>query len=58
MGTRLPSSTEVLIIRPTGWKRFRRIIESDDAFPGVPARKPGIPEQDPNALRSAECSCC
>jgi hypothetical protein len=43
MGTRLPSSEEVLIIRPTGKKgqpphRSNRVTPLD---PGAPARKPG-----------------
>src|SRR5438045_2557848 len=53
MGSCLPSAGEVLIIPPTGKmgqppQRFSRVIPP---FPG-PARKPGIPEQDPDAMRS------
>jgi hypothetical protein len=50
MGSRLPSEEEVLIIRPTGKKGCRsRFQPGDLSCPGVPARKAGISEQDPNA---------
>ena len=54
MGRRLPSAGEVLIIRPTGKKgqpphRSNRVTPES---PGVPARKPGIPKQDPIAMWS------
>lgn len=55
MGTCLPSPIEVLIIPPAGKKgqpphRSNRVTPSlPDSLPG----SPGIPKQDPNAVRSA-----
>ncbi len=54
MGRRLPSREEVLIIRPAGKKgqpphRSNRVTPSlPESLPG----SPGIPKQDPNAMRS------
>jgi len=55
MGSRLPSAVEVLIIRPAGKKgqpplRFNRVSPS---VPGHLPGSPGIPKQDPKAVRSS-----
>ena len=54
MGSRLPSAGEVLIIPPAGIKGIDRDVSKParSCLPGPPARKPGIPKQDPNAMRS------
>jgi len=52
MGTRLPSEREVLIIRPTGITGNLNVSTGLPKSSGAPARKPGIPKQDPNAMRS------
>ena len=55
MGRCLPSEEEVLIIRPAGKKgqpphRSNRVTPSlPESLPG----SPGVPKQDPNAMRSA-----
>jgi hypothetical protein len=51
MGSCLPSAREVLIIRPTGKKgsTAEALQPEPPSTPGVPARKPSIPKQDPNA---------
>jgi hypothetical protein len=51
LGTSLPSEEEVLIIPPTG-KKGQGAFASVDPSPRRPARKPGIPKQDPDAKRS------
>jgi len=56
MGTRLPSAGEVLIIRPAGKKGKlpHRSSRVNPLPPGVPCPgSPGIPKQDPNAMRSS-----
>jgi len=60
MGSRLPSEEEVLIIRPTGKKGQAAIaFQQVTPPPRGPARKSGIPAQDPNAKAvQTECSCC
>ena len=53
VGRRLPSREEVLIIRPTGKQgQVHFVFEQVAPNPRGPARKPGIPKQDPNAKRS------
>ena len=59
MGSRLPSAEEVLIIRPTGKKGRAAFASQRDSFSRRPARKPGIPKQDPDGKAvQTECSCC
>ena len=55
MGSSLPSAGEVLIIRPAG-KRVSRLFAYTGSAPSVPGHlpgSPGIPKQDPNAMRSS-----
>jgi len=52
MGSCLPSAGQVLIIRPTGKKGRRRNAPIGPLTSRGPARKPSIPEQDPNRVRS------
>ncbi len=52
MGSRLPSEEEVLIIRPAGIMGKPNVSVGLPKLSGVPARKPGIPKQDPNVMRS------
>jgi hypothetical protein len=55
MGTRLPSAEEVLIIRPAG-KTGQPPHRSNQVIPSLPESlpgRPGIPKQDPNAMRSS-----
>ena len=55
MGTRLPSAEEVLIIRPAG-KTGQPPHRSNRVTPSLPESlpgSPGIPKQDPNAMRSS-----
>ncbi len=54
MGTRLPSEEDVLIIRVAGIEGLppRRSNRFTLCLPGLPARKPGISEQDQSLVRS------
>lgn len=51
MGSCLPSAGQVLIIRPAGKKVAVETLQSGLTSRG-PARKPSIPEQVPNRMRS------
>jgi hypothetical protein len=52
VGSCLPSAGQVLIIRPAGKKGRRRNAPLRPLTSRSPARKPSIPEQVPNRMRS------